>query len=172
MKIIDFFKRPSDVYIALSTENVERRDAKPFYSFDTDMPKVKPLWDKEEDFIIYERTIGEEVVLDYEETVCEYKPVVEQPVISFEFELLKTLLLPAGKPVKLLGTGRQPLLLTASEQTLIEVLEAQHVIYFSDVEFKDGAEMITEAKVVREKQRNLVGAKVMEIGRASCRERV
>ena len=157
MKIYDLFKRADDVYISFGTENVERRDAEPFYSFDTDVPKVQPLWAKEEEFEIYERPIGE----NQEEYVVD-----EQPRIEFRFEEPRTLLLAAGEPRKLLSAGRRPLLLAAPEeltQTIAEILggETQHVIYFSDVEFRNGVETVVEDRIVREKRRSFLGAKII-----------
>ena len=157
MKIYDLFKRADDVYISFGTENVERRDAEPFYSFDTDVPKVQPLWVKEEEFEIYERPIGE----NQDEYVVD-----AQPRIEFRFEEPRTLLLAAGEPRKLLSAGRQPLLLAAPEeltQTIAEILggETRHVIYFSDVEFRDGVETVVEDRIVREKRRSFLGAKII-----------
>ena len=157
MRVYDLFKRADDVYISFSTENVERRDAEPFYSFDTDVPKVQPLWAKEEEFEIYERPIGE----NQDEYVVD-----AQPRIEFRFEEPRTLLLAAGEPRKLLSAGRQPLLLAAPEeltQTIAEILggETQHVIYFSDVEFRDGIETVVEDRIVREKRRSFLGAKII-----------
>lgn len=201
MKIQKLFKRPSDLYIAISAENVERRDAEPFYSFDTDVPKVQPLWDvKESGFEIYERTIGEkeeatremrDVIskmydetqditeedheIDYEEFAVEYEA---EPTIEFKLGEPKVLLLPMGESVKLLTAGKQPLLLMApdrleqvvaeivegqieTESGLPEILEAQHVVYFSDIEYRDGAETIVEDRIIREKHGNFFGAKIV-----------
>lgn len=174
MGIRSFFKEPSDVYVSFDTEGAYRRDAEPFVAFDTDVPHVKPLWAKESEFEIYERAISE---INYEELAAECKAEL---AVEFKLEELKTLLLPAGEPVKLLSAGKQPLLLAEperSEQIILEVpesqsenepvlvrnLEAQHIIYFSDVEFKDGTETVVEDKITREKHGNFFGAKIVGV---------
>ena len=135
MKINRFFRKENGVYISIDTEGVERRDAKPFIAFDTDVTYVTPLWDKKR-----------------EEVVIPKHDIVKQ-----------VLLLPAPAPQKLLMAGKQPLLLAMpsdSEATIEEIFEAQHVVYFSDTEFRDGAEIITGEKIERWKQRNFTGAKI------------
>ena len=135
MKINRFFRKEIEVYISIDTEGAERRDAEPFIAFDTDVTYVEPLWDEKREEI--------EIIED------------DEPV--------QILMLPAPKPQKLLTAGKQPLLLAMpgdSEATIEEIFEAQHVVYFSDMEFKDGVEIITEAKVERWKQRNFAGAKI------------
>lgn len=167
MKIQKLFKRPSDLYTAISAENVERRDAEPFYSFDTDVPKVQPLWDKESRFEIYERPISRKAEsAGTKKVTARRRPklAAKQTVVAFKFEQPKTLLLPAGEQVKLLKAGKQQLLLPAPDevdQVISRILETQHVVYFSDVEFRNGAEIITEDKVVRERRRNFLGAKIV-----------